>query len=371
MGSPLPSCNFNSLRRQTAMRTVLILVGTLSGCASGRYMAANLPAEWQASPVENAQTLELAKIASPTVQTDRIGRGDVIRVNISTGFKTEDNPEWVVRVSEDGTALLPDMGPVPLEGLELETAEVHIGSLCREKGLYRTPQVTVTMEQPKVNNVMVIGAVNEPNMYELRSGSSGLLDALVKAGGLSEFAGTTVEIRHPGFRDKGKTPRIAAAGGQDVMHVAHESEAGFQGPQTVQVDLISATQEGRGGYYLPDGSVVNVQRHDPLPIHVAGLVQKAGVFVFPVGKELTLLDAVAEAGGISNPLANKVYIIRSKPGHDEPILIEASLRRAKNNLGLDNPKLIPGDYVSVEQTPGTAVYEALRLVGFGVNGRAF
>ncbi|MGE0378121.1 MAG: SLBB domain-containing protein [Planctomycetaceae bacterium] len=360
-----------SASRLQAVGIIALLAGSLSGCAAGKYRAASLPLEWQATAVENAQTLELAKIASPTVQTDRIGRGDVLKINISTGFNTENNPEWVVRVSDDGDVLLPDLGDVPLEGLELEAAEAQIGSLCREKGLYRLPQVTVTMEQPKINNVMVIGAVKEPNTYELRSGSSSLLEAIVKAGGLSEDAGTVVEIRHPGFRGSSRSPRIAAAGTQEIWNVSHEEPGAPDGPQTVKVDLISATQAGRGGYDLPDGSIVNVQRHDPLPIHVAGLVKKAGAYEFPIGKELTLLDAIAEAEGISNPLANKVYIIRNKPGHDEPILIEASLRKAKHHRGLDNPLLIPGDYVSVEQTPGSALYEAARLVGFGINGRAF
>ena len=198
-----------------------------------------------------------------------------------------------------------------------------------------------------------------------------MLEAIIKAGGLSQDAGTEVEIRHPGYRNSERAPRIAALDDQEVVNVAHSQSAGFTGPQTVKIDLIAATQQGQGGYYLPDGSIVNIERRDPLPIHVAGLVKKAGSYDFPLGKEMTLLDAIAEAGGLSNPLADKIYIIRTKPGRDEPILIQASLRKAKHNLGLDNPRLDPGDYVSVEQSPVTAFYEALRLIGFSIGGRAF
>src|SRR5690606_31653728 len=246
-----------------------------------------------------------------------------------------------------------------------------ISTLCQEKGLYRSPQVTVMMRQAKTNQDTVIGAVNKPNTYSLRSGSSTLLDALVAAEGLAKDAGTLVEIQHPGFRNSKSTPRIAALKDQGIQNVAHEESLLTSGPQTVKIDLISATKEGKGGYYLPDGSIVNVERQDPLPIHVAGLVKNAGSYEFPLGKEVTLLDAIAEAGGISNPIANKVYIIRSKPGEEKPILIEASIRKAKHNLGLDNPRLAPGDYVTVEQTPLTAMYEAVRLFGFGISGRAF
>ena len=112
-------------------------------------MAAELPPELQAAPTENAQTLQLAKIAGRTVQNDLIGRGDVLKVNISAGFQDRENPEWIVRVSEEaGTVVLPDLGPVVLEGFTLETAEARLGALCKERELYRSPQVTVTRQQP-------------------------------------------------------------------------------------------------------------------------------------------------------------------------------------------------------------------------------
>ncbi len=367
--------HLGSANRLTVVAMLALLAATLGGCSTGRYAAVDLPPEWQADPVENAQTLELAKIASPAVPYDLIGRGDVLEINIAGGFNADDNNEWVVRISEEGNATLPHLGRIPLEGLELVTAEATIASLCREKQLYRSPQVTVTMKQPKINRVTVIGAVNDQNTYGLRSASSSLLEALVKAGGLSEDAGTLVEIRHPGFRNSPSTPRIAALSdqefGQGVQQASHEETGSSTGPQMLTVDLVSATKQSQGGYYLPDGTIINVERRDPLPIHIAGLVKKAGSYDFPLGKEMTLLDAVSEAGGISNPLANKVFIIRTKPGHDEPILIEASLRKAKNELGLENPRLAPGDYVSVEQTPATGIYEAVRLIGFGLTGRAF
>lgn len=367
--NPLP-CSARLFRRLTAVGLAALLVTAYSGCATDRFLAAELPPEWQADPTENARTLDLVNIATPTVQNDVIVPGDVIKINISAGFDADDNLEIVQRISPDGSLFITELGNIQLDGFELVTAEAHIASLCREKGLYKSPQVTVTMEQPKMNKVTVLGAVNKPKTYELRSGSSSLLDALTAAEGLAEDAGTQVEIRHPGFRNSDSAPRIALADGQGVIQASRQTWEGT-GPQTVKIDLVKATQNGDGGYYLPDGSIVNVERRDPLPVHVAGLVRKPGSYDFPLGREMTLLDAIAKAGETSNSLANKVYIIRTKPGHEKPILIEANLRKAKHNLGPDNPLLAPGDYVSVEQTLATALYEAARLIGFGVSGRAF
>ncbi len=253
--------------------------------------------------------------------------------------------------------------------------EASILDQVRELYGLNTPEVTVTMRQAKMNSITVIGAVNEPKTYKLRPGSSDVLSAIVHAGGLAENAGTMVEIRHPGFRNQLSTPAIAAlsdgALGDGIVQAGYQDAMPSSAPQSVRIDLITATQQGQAGQHLPDGSIVMVESRDPEAIRVMGLVSKPNEYKYPVGKELMLLDAIALAGGTANVVANKVYIVRKKPGSDETILIEASIRKAKNKRGLDNPRLAPGDVVSVEQTPLTAVFEALRLIGFGVNGRAF
>ena len=67
--------------------------------------------------------------------------------------------------------------------------------------MFQKPHVTVTMKRQRKNAIMVIGAVKEPGLKELPRGSCSLLAALVSAGGLSEDAGTDVEIR-PSLRQQ-------------------------------------------------------------------------------------------------------------------------------------------------------------------------
>ncbi|MCA9074198.1 MAG: SLBB domain-containing protein [Planctomycetaceae bacterium] len=346
-----------------------------SGCATNRVVASKLPEEWQAEVTANAQTLELAKIATPSLQSDEIARGDVLEISISAGLNSDNDVTKAVRVEDDGSIELSELGHLHVEGLELVAAEAVIATRCMEKGLYRSPQITVTMKQAKMNTVTVIGAVKEPNTYRLRSGSSSVLAALVRAGGLADNAGTTIEIRHPGFQAQDSTPAIASLtddpNGSGIVQAGFEESVEPNGARSMKIDLITATKQGYVGNHLPDGTIVMVEPRDPEAIHVIGLVKKPNQYEFPVGKELKLLDAIALAGGIANPVANKVYIIRKKPGTEETILIEATIRKAKNKQGLDNPRLAPGDVVSLEQTPATAFFEALRLVGFGVSGSAF
>jgi len=65
-------------------------------------------------------------------------------------------------------------------------------------------------------------------------------------------------------------------------------------------------------------------------------------------------------------------VIRRPPGKAEPIRIAVSLQAAKQ--GQDNVAVAPGDTVSVEQTPVTAVVDCIQTfirVGFGASMSLF
>ncbi len=362
-----------SSRHCCAVLCLLMLAAmSTSGCATNRIAAAKLPTEWQAELSNNAQTLELVNIASPTDESDIISSGDVLDIKISAGADPADDSNPVVRVSDAGTIFLASLGHIPVEGMGLVTAEGLISTKCVENGLYREPQVTVTLKHARMNSITVIGAVKEPRIYKLRPGASDVLNAIVQAGGLAENAGTTVEIRLPGFQNQSPSPSMSdGVSGDGIVQAGYRDAVVESGPQSVKIDLISATKNGQVGQHLPDRSIVMVESRDPDAIRVMGLVSKPNQYDYPVGQDLHLLDAIALAGGTRNPVANKVYIVRKKPNSEDTILIEATIRKAKNKRGMDNPRLAPGDVVSVEQTPATAFFEALRLVGFGVSGSAF
>jgi len=134
--------------------------------------------------------------------------------------------------------------------------------------------------------------------------------------------------------------------------------------------LASTAVENPNALKLQDGGVIMVERRDPKPIHVMGLVRKPDRYEFPISESLRLLDAVALASGTNNPFADKVYIIRNNPAGGEPILIEGSIKKAKRN-GKADLRLAPGDIVSVERTTNTSLFEAVRIIGFNVGARIY
>ncbi|MEE3220987.1 MAG: hypothetical protein VX257_12010, partial [Planctomycetota bacterium] len=91
------------------------------------------------------------------------------------------------------------------------------------------------------------------------------------------------------------------------------------------------------------------------------------------GKEAHVLDAVALAGGVNSPLANKIYIIRRLPGQEETAVIRVNYSQAKFN-GKENLTLAAGDVVSVEQTLLTAgldVFQKFVRVAVGGSVRIY
>ncbi len=373
--TPLPPLLFQRAGFAACLCAFLVC----QGCATGAMLARDLPSEWHAVAASNAQTVDLSKLASATIPQDLIAQGDVISIDLRVGMKKDDNPTFTARVQDNGEIDLPYIGGIPIVGLTMLEAEDAIRTAAINRNVYRDPLITVSMKSPKVNRITVIGAVNKPGTIELRPGNCDLLQAITAAGNLSENAGTIVEVRHPGFQPgtapEERSPAVADGAADGVISAGGESATATATPtptvaKTLKVDLASIGKEGVGIPTLTDGTVVWIDKQDPLPLTVVGLVNASGQFEFPVGQNLSVLDAISLSRGISSSVANKIYVIRKRPGVEAPMLIQVSYSKAKKD-GRENILLQPGDIVSVEQTPATVFIDVLKTASFGINGRAF
>jgi len=222
----------------------------------------------------------------------------------------------------------------------------------------------VTMKKCHTSRVTVVGAVNNPGTHDLPRGSTSLMAALLAAGGLNKDAGTEVEIRHTDSRKvlrAASQPHLPPPAGVDgpLSPAAYEQSLPTAAtPAVTKVDLAAATAGMMKIPDLLDGDVVHVSKRTLPPVHVIGLVKTPGEFPYPPDQELRVLDALSLAGGCSNPLAEKVLVIRQPPGEAEPVRIQVNIQAAKN--GRDNLALAPGDTVSVEQTAMTAAADVIR-----------
>lgn len=366
-------CAATSLISRCWTIVLLTFCVLLSGChGSNHYYATNtafgqrMPDSLRLAARANPQTVDLSRLASGTGGSETIGVGDVLEVQIAAGLSEDDQSTMAARVANDGTIALPMIGVLNIAGVEPQGAESLIRAEAIRKQLYHNPTVTVTVTHQKMNKVRVLGAVKAPGLYELPPNASDVVSAIAAAQGLEKDAGQKVEVRNP-YRST-FTERPAVAGITDpAISTVSSSAASDSGMNAYTIDLISAAKAGDGQYIVQDGGVVMVEKRDPAPIYVGGLVRAAGRYDYPIGQDLHLLDAIQLAGGMSNQLANKIYVVRPLAGGGDPAVIEISYRHAKKSAD-SNIRLGPGDVVSVEQTPGTVFMEALNLIRFGISG---
>ena len=350
-----------SLATRLFLSLTLAVTAALPGCAERIFRADRLPVELVARPPVPIDLINLSGLAGQSAQTDVVCPGDILDVSMITDYSKLATTTTPIRVATDGTVEVPLVGRVPVAGLEIERAEQVVAAESLNRGIFRNPCITLSMRQARTNKVTVVGAVNSPGVRELPRRSSTLLAALVAAGGLSKDASSDVEIRHNKFPEA--RPLIPGPGAEGSL-TAHEQPLAGPAGMVARVNL-AAGGNRKAPCLLEDGDVVHVFKRELEPVAVLGLVTKAGSFEFPPNRPLRVLDALALAGGVSNPVADKVIVIRRPAGKPEPVNIALTIQGAKS--GPENIELQPGDTVSVERTPATVVVDIVQTffrVGF-------
>jgi len=371
MATPPSKFHCPRLHLQTAaLISALVAVG-LSGCAT-TIRAGKVPVAFQAPKRTNVQETGLKNLVIPPANSQMVDRGDVLEVTIVTDFGDMRSMTTPVRVGRDGTANIPLIGRVALAGFELDEAAPIIAAEAVARGVFRKPHITVTMKRKRTNQVTVLGAVKEPGVYELPCSACSLLAALVTAGDLTEEAGDEVVIRRPPgamIPRQLQPPRQHVAGAHPTELAAYHpaQPAVARRASITRISLAAASPDDQGAYRLNDGDVVIVAKRVPKPIYVMGLVNNPGEYELPANQDVYMLDAIAKAGERTIQVADRVHIIRRVPGQEEPIVIVASIKEAKQS-GAANERLAPGDIVSVEETPTTVVLDAVKsFIRFGIS----
>jgi len=280
---------FAHTKRRIAIVTLicLLLVSLIISCVSApppeREAASSLHTArgTESSPYVKAMN-ESILMRTLTTKSDpyrdyKIGPEDLLEISV---FEVE-KLNKTVRVSFQGEIGLPLLGTLKAKGLTARELEEKIRYLLAEKYL-QDPHITVFVKEYHSQRISVIGAVKEPEVFEV-TGQKTILDMLAMAGGLKDDAGNTLFLIRPS-RSEGKTPEAA-----------QDSEGG--GPRTFVINLEELLIEGDLTLNLPlmNGDVINIPVSDK--VFVGGEVWKPGGFLLK-GKKMTLSQAVVLAGGV-------------------------------------------------------------------------
>ena len=320
------------------------------GCSTTPTIpATELPAQFRAANRNADPEIDLTALARRSLNNDLIYPEDLLNITIHTGASEKVAEPIQTRVMPSGEIVVQPIGSVQVAGMTLNQAEEQIRRTALQRRIYRAPVVTVLIDSRQTDRVRVAGAVNKPGVYEIPRAGNDLLAAIVKAEGLTEDAGTLIEIRHPAKPTDGLTP----ASFDDVTGATDNSG------QVVHVNLTEIMAGNPIDLGLQDGSVVSVKQHRAKRVYVQGLVQQAGEYEIPQDRPLRVDQAIALAGGRKLEFADRVHVTRIPAGTDTPLVIEVSLKEAKKNRDA-NIVLMPDDVVSVEETPTTFSIDFLR-----------
>jgi len=267
--------------------------------------------------------LHLALLVQPSfAQTEsapayRIGPRDLVEVRV---FETKDlNGE--LRVSEDGDISLPLVGNVRIGGLTEAEAAQRIKGILEEKALQRA-SVSVQVREYRSKPISVIGAVHQPGNLSF-AGRWTLLEALTAAGGLSDAHGA-------------------------VIHVLRRAENGLSDQVTIRADDLLVRADPRVNIPIYPGDLINVPGDIELTVYCIGEVERPGPVAFKSSQRMSLLTAIAQAGGLTDRAANKI-VIKRIDANGKTVEITVDYKQIISSKASD-AELQPGDVIVVKES---------------------
>lgn len=244
-----------------------------------------------------------------------IGANDLLSVSVY------DAPELskTVRVSADGYVRLPMLkSRIKVGGAMPAQVEAAIAKALEKEEILVSPVVTVTVAEYASRPINVAGAVKQPQTFQA-IGPMRLLDAISKAGGLTEMAGSEI---------------LVARGGEMVKRIPVKGLLESVDPS---LNLLLA-----GGEEI---RVVEAGK-----AFILGNVKKPGAFALRDSEQSSVMQMLALAEGLTPFAARQAFIYRRGERGERreiPVELEAILRRKSPDV-----PVIADDIVYIPESKG-------------------
>jgi polysaccharide export outer membrane protein len=289
------------------------------GRAAARIGACLIGLSWLAltgTVYAHAQQAERAISTAPNLDyaysnlpTQPVGPDDLLALSVY------DSPELTrtVRVDADGNIRLPMLKqPIQVRGMVPSQLEAAIAESLTKGNVLVDPIVTVTIVEYQSRPVNVVGAVKNPLVFQATRPIP-LLDAIARAGGMREDAGSDIVVSKEVVRD-GKPARIT---------------------QTIPVRKLIDNADPALNVLLHGGEEVLVP--EALKIYVVGNVKKPGAYPVKNDEETTILQLLALSEGLTPYSAKVAYVYRRSPGGSKtevPVPLAKIMKRQSPDVPL-------------------------------------
>ena len=261
--------------------------------------------------------LSLGAFLAPAEAQDRepgyrVGPRDLLDVRV---FEDEqlNGPR---RVEEDGTINFPPLGKVPVTGQTAPEIAQILKERLEAKYMQRA-SVAVQISEFRSRPISVIGAVKQPGNLAF-SGRWTVLEAITAAGGLAENHG-------------------------NVVYVLRRSDNGLS--DQVAIDLDDLLVRGNPKVNIPifSNDLINIPATIEVIVYCLGEVGQPGALSFKSNERITLLAAIAHAGGLTDRASMKILVKR------------ADTASGPRELTVDYKKILAGKEPDVELRQGDVI----------------
>lgn len=247
----------------------------------------------------------------------RLGPKDLVEIKV---FQIPDlNLER--RINENGSIDLPLIGDLPVAGLTTEEMQDRLAAMLMAKYVNRA-DVSVVVKEYANKPIFVLGAVSRPGALGI-SGKWRLAEAISAAGGVAQGAGRRVLVRRT-------------------------AENGLT--ETLSVNLSDLFESSSSIWNIPivPSDTVTIPLKTTIRIFMLGEVKTTGAVEFDSDDVLTLLTAIAKAGGLTDRASHTIRVKRR--GRDGRS-IESTYSYNRILAGKDpDPVLQPDDIVLVKES---------------------
>ena len=297
---------------------------------------------------------------SPSSES-RIGPDDLLDITV---FEA---PEMnrTVRVAANGEISFQLVGAVKAAGLTPSELESVLQELLRRTYM-KDPHVGVFVRELESHPVSVVGAVKQPGVFQIR-GTKTVIEMLSMAQGLAEDAGDTVLIvrgtesaraqssQGQDIGNAGKPPlRLIRA--ESSKYDSPETASQEKGAETEKIDLkkLLDSADPELNRAVHPGDIVKVPRAEI--VYVVGEVGKPGGFVLQSNGNISLLQALALAGGPTHTSAlGRARIIRTDAASGKRSEIPMNLGKILAGKSPD-VILLPRDIVFVPNSAAKSAF---------------
>lgn len=242
--------------------------------------------------------------AQDVVKDYVLGPTDIIKVTVY------EQPDLTLtaQITASGQIVMPLIGAITVQGLTAIQAEAKIADALRKGGYVKSPQVTVTVQEFRSQQVAVLGYVKKSDKYSIDATST-IIDILARAGGVTEEAGDVITI-------------VKNLKGKKSIHKVNLSSF-YTGDLSQNIEITA-------------GDLILIPKMETYYIY--GEVGKPGAY--RLERNMTLVQALSVGGGLTDRGTQKGILIKRQKGNGEIEELQADL----------NDRLAPNDVIYVRES---------------------